>query len=82
MPSPGLLLHRVGAFCIPGKGKMMETVSRNGAADLLGVSLRYVDILRSKGHLGWFYRDLGVRIHIADVKAILEARAPRNEVAA
>lgn len=51
-----------------------KTVNRLYAASLLGVSTRYVDILRTKGVLRWEYEGLRVRINADDLAKLMEKR--------
>lgn len=52
-----------------------KTVGRVEAASLLGVSVRYVDTLRSQGTLRWHHSDLKVCISLGDVLALQAKRA-------
>lgn len=52
-----------------------KTVGRLEAANLLGVSLRYVDTLREQGALRWHHQGLRVHINLDDVLALKNRRA-------
>lgn len=52
----------------------MGTVTKIRAAEILGVSQRYIDHLRAAGKLRWEYRGLRVRVNAADIIAVRAER--------
>lgn len=60
----------------------MSTVTKKRAAEIIGCSERYVDLLREQRKLRWDYRGLRVRINAADVAAVRAERVASGRLAA
>ena len=72
----------VGVFAFLERGTMTEkTISRVGAANLLGLTVRHIDNLREQGLLSWHYRGLRVCIDLDSVHALAASRRDKRVAA-